>query len=184
MNWIELLKNPQISRILDENQGEDTAKLALKWAGKKDLPVTFLLTQIKARQIAAKKLPDWHKIKTVLYPDKIALEQCSSTLAAKNKQKFIPKGRVADLTGGLGIDSLAFAKIANSVVYVEPNEERALLATHNFREMSITNIEIRRSTAEEFLNTLSLNAFDLIYPSINKNITVKSVIIAAFKIFK
>ena len=163
MNWIELIKNPEISRILAENEGADTAKLALKWAGKKDLPVNFLLTQITGRKIAAKKLPDWHQVKSVIYPDKTALEQCSSTLAALNKQKFIPKGRIADLTGGLGVDSMAFAKVSNSVVYVEPNEERLIFATHNFHELGINNVDFQRNTAEEFLNKLDVNEFDLIY---------------------
>ncbi len=163
MNWIELIKNPEISQILAENEGADTAKLALKWAGKKELPVSFLITQISGRKIAAKKLPDWHQVKTIIYPDKTALEQCSSKLAAQNKQKFIPKGRIADLTGGLGVDTAAFAKISNSVVYVEPNTSRILYATHNFDALGLHNIEFQHSTAEDFVVNLSPNEFDLIY---------------------
>jgi 16S rRNA G966 N2-methylase RsmD len=163
MNWIELIKNPEIRRILAENEGSDTAKLALKWAGKKDIPVNFLLTQIAGRKIAAKKLPDLYKIDSIIYPDKTALEQCSSTLAAQNKQRFIPKGRVADLTGGLGIDSISFAKASNSVVYIEPNEDRLKIAIHNFKELGLQNVDFQNSTAEEFLKNLKTKEFDLIY---------------------
>lgn len=163
MNWIELIKNPEIGRILAENEGADTAKLALKWGGKKDFPTTFLLTQLTGRKIASKKLPDWHQIKTIIYPDKTALEQCSSTLAANNKQRFIPNGRIADLTGGLGIDSYSFAKVSASVIYVEPNEERLKFATHNFHELGIKNVDFQCNSAEEFIKGLNINEFDLIY---------------------
>lgn len=52
-------------------------------------------------------------------------------------------GRLADLTGGLGVDSWAFAQVFGEVLYNEMRPELAQAATHNFRELGITNITVR-----------------------------------------
>jgi len=50
--------------------------------------------------------------------------------------------RIADLTGGLGVDSAAFAKIAYKVLYNEMNKELAEAARHNFRILGLDNITV------------------------------------------
>ena len=52
-------------------------------------------------------------------------------------------GRLADLTGGLGVDSWAFAQVFEEVLYNEMRPELAQAATHNFRELGLTNITVR-----------------------------------------
>ncbi len=51
--------------------------------------------------------------------------------------------RVADLTGGLGVDSWAFAQVAGEVLYNERQPELAAAAAHNFKELGIKNIRVR-----------------------------------------
>ena len=56
-------------------------------------------------------------------------------------------GKVADLTGGLGVDSWAFSKVSDEVLYNEMNPELAAAARHNFQALGATNIFIRNCEA-------------------------------------
>lgn len=56
-------------------------------------------------------------------------------------------GRIADLTGGLGVDSWAFSEVAEEVLYNEMNPALAAAARHNFKTLGVTNIFIRNSEA-------------------------------------
>lgn len=56
-------------------------------------------------------------------------------------------GRIADLTGGLGVDSCAFSEVAEEVLYNEMNPALAAAARHNFKALGVTNIFIRNSEA-------------------------------------
>ena len=51
--------------------------------------------------------------------------------------------RLADLTGGLGVDSWAFAQVFGEVLYNEMRPELAAAAEHNFRELGLTNVRVR-----------------------------------------
>ena len=50
---------------------------------------------------------------------------------------------IADLTGGLGVDSWAFAQVFDQVLYNEMRPELADAAAHNFRELGAANITVR-----------------------------------------
>lgn len=55
--------------------------------------------------------------------------------------------KIADLTGGLGVDSWAFSKVAKEVLYNEMNPDLAAAARHNFKALGVTNIFIKNSDA-------------------------------------
>ena len=57
------------------------------------------------------------------------------------------RGKVADLTGGLGVDSWAFSEVAEEVLYNELNPGLAAAARHNFKALGVTNIFIKNSEA-------------------------------------
>ena len=57
------------------------------------------------------------------------------------------RGKVADLTGGLGVDSWAFSEVAEEVLYNEMNPALAAAARHNFKALGVTNIFIENSEA-------------------------------------
>lgn len=57
------------------------------------------------------------------------------------------RGKVADLTGGLGVDSWAFSEVAEKVLYNEMNPALAAAARHNFKALGVTNIFIKNSEA-------------------------------------
>lgn len=50
---------------------------------------------------------------------------------------------VADLTGGLGVDSWAFSKVASEVLYNEMQPALASAAEHNFKALGADNVRVR-----------------------------------------
>lgn len=86
------------------------------------------------RKIAG-KIPSWTGLEV---PGSLAFEQCSSERTAAYKLRFVPQGAVvADLTGGLGVDSAAFASCASKVFYYEQNTQLCEAAGRNFQAMNL-----------------------------------------------
>jgi len=52
-------------------------------------------------------------------------------------------GSIADLTGGLGVDSWAFAQVFGQVLYNEMRPELASAASANFQKLGVENIVVR-----------------------------------------
>jgi precorrin-6B methylase 2 len=154
MNWHHWIKDAEIMNLIRTNENEDVAKLALQWHKHSYLPVQWMLQQITGRQIARQKLPEWYANENIVYPDRTALEQCSSTITAVYKRKFAEGERVADLTGGLGVDAWALAGVAEKLLYCEPDPLRFEIAQHNFAMLGLSNVEFLNSTAEKSLPKL------------------------------
>lgn len=53
------------------------------------------------------------------------------------------RGRLADLTGGLGVDAWAFSQAFGEVLYNEMQPGLARAAEHNFRELGVENVTVR-----------------------------------------
>ena len=80
----------------------------------------------------------------------------ASSVSATTKQARL----VLDLTGGLGVDSWAFAQVAERVVYYERDAELAGAAERNFARLGADNIEVRCETVTP---ATELPEADLIY---------------------
>jgi 16S rRNA G966 N2-methylase RsmD len=140
----------------------DVADLVLKFAGKKtDIDVKEAAIQIAALQKIQQKVPEWYRL-DIRFPSVLATEQCSSQATAVYKSRFAQNKTVLDLSGGLGIDTYYFTKMAKSVTYVEPQRVLVQYAERNFKTLAATNITCVESTAEVFLATNTTH-FDLIY---------------------
>ena len=87
----------------------------------------------------------------MVYPSALCAEQCSSSVTARYKAALAGRilgnvpGRIADLTGGLGIDSWAFSSVASEVLYNERDSSLASAAKHNFAELGVRNIRVENS---------------------------------------
>ncbi|MDR2585219.1 MAG: SAM-dependent methyltransferase [Prevotellaceae bacterium] len=128
----------------------------------KGVDVRFAAQQIEARQQNKDKLPQWVARPELIFPSSIACQQASSEETAIYKQRFVKEGdRVIDCTGGMGIDSIAFAYKAAKVIYIEQNESLCKAARHNFGTLGTSNIEVQHGSCIDFLPTLP-NA-DIIY---------------------
>lgn len=96
---------------------------------------------------------------TAFYKASVAASACRAnsnpSLMAENagtqsapEVKSLKKGQkcgfsVADLTGGLGVDSWAFSKVASDVLYNEMQPHLASAAEHNFKALGLDNVQVR-----------------------------------------
>ncbi len=56
--------------------------------------------------------------------------------------------RIADLTGGMGVDCWAFAEVAEEVLYNEMQEGLAKATERNFKELGVENVRFRNCRVE------------------------------------
>jgi 16S rRNA G966 N2-methylase RsmD len=127
--------------------------LALKYKEINGVPIQLILQQIQGKQKSKSKLPSWYSSPSVIFPPALNLEQSSSELTASYKAEIINGNSIADLTGGFGIDSTAFARKFKKVFYVERNKELTEIVNHNLSVFKMSNVEVIRSEAETFLRT-------------------------------
>ena len=128
------------------NAEADIPKLLLsckEWPENKALAVST----IEARQKLRKKVPEWYACTSLIYPNALCAEQCSSSVTADYKaslaKRVIGDGiRIADLSGGLGVDSWAFSKLASEVLYNDRDSGLAEAARHNFAELGVQGIRV------------------------------------------
>lgn len=150
-------------RFLSEHEGDDPARLLLsadRWPG---IDVRRAARLIEGRRKLRDKVPSWHAFPEIDYPDSIALEQCSSEEAARYKQAFVPEGgRIADLTGGLGVDCWMMSRRAATAHYCERDAGRAAAAQHNFAVLGAGNITVHEGDGIAWLEGQP-ERFDLIY---------------------
>lgn len=112
---------------------------------------------------AASKLPQIFANETATLPDSSVVEQASGELTATYVASFVGEGdTVADLTGGLGVNSYHFSQRAKKVFCIEIDEKRAEALKHNFEEAGVKNIEVIHSDAIEWLKKTA-NSFDFVY---------------------
>ena len=114
-----------------------------------------------------RKLPSWSGV-SVEIPQSINFQQCSGEIAARYKASLVASGaRVADLTGGLGVDSWAFSQVASAVWY---NERDAVLRDavgRNFAALGVSNVAFNcfdiSPDASDWQEALKAFAPDVVY---------------------
>lgn len=128
----------------------------------------WMLQQVEGRQRTADKLPTFASIDDWWYPVRLSCEQCSSEQTARYKHSllhhYLPsRGRMVDLTGGYGVDTLFMSAYFASCDYVEQNAELCRIMQHNapISASKDTTIAIHNTTAETFLS--SAGQYDLIF---------------------
>lgn len=121
--------------FITEHSNDDINELRLKYSGKShlmDFPIEFALLQIEARRKSRKKIPTFLENRHFIFPDTLASEQASNEAIARFHASLIPSGSsVLDLTAGLGIDDLTFAKHGLRVTACEINYIKAEALSHN-----------------------------------------------------
>ncbi len=145
----EHLNNPHPERLLLS---------AARYPG---VPVAEAVTQIQALQKLRDKAPAWFNT-ALRFPPRLSIEQASSGFTAAFKASLVEGKTMADLTGGLGIDTHAFSQYFNNVVYLDQNPQLVELARHNFAVLGADNVEVLEDEAGAFLKK-NTQHFDLIY---------------------
>ena len=159
------MADQKFKEFIIAHETESPAELMLHRDRWPDIDMGLAVRCIRGRQTARHKLPLWYAEPGLLYPQSLSLEQCSSQATALYKQRFVHSGdRVADLTGGLGVDSWSLSQSAASVDYFERSEELCACARHNFTALYRNNITVHHAkTTPEMLSGIPSDSYGLIY---------------------
>ncbi len=159
---------------------DDTTRLILdrnKWP---EIDMDLAVNCIESRRKLRGKVQEWYDEPMLIFPYKLSAEQCSSSATAGYKAELATRisavdhpstdtkttdFRIADLTGGLGVDSWFFSKVAKEVLYNEMQPKLHEAAIHNFKILKASNITCTCSTAEPGKTSEILDGFkpDIIY---------------------
>lgn len=161
------MANNLTEQFIRNNLTADVRTLALS-AHPDGVDMQYALTQISGWQAARVKIPLWAATGGIVYPKHLSLEQCTSQYIAQYKASFIEgllgSGfKMADITGGMGVDCFFISRSASKVYYNEMSDQLCDCARANFKALGRPEIEINCGTAEEFVTSLAPDSLDLIY---------------------
>lgn len=165
----------KLRNFILEHSADDTDKLLLgsnKWP---EVDVKCAVNCIISRRKLNGKVQEWYDCTSLLYPNTLSAEQCSSSATAKFKASVVlsavspadapanadcrlVRQSVADLTGGLGVDSWAFAKAGAKVLYNEMDPSIYASALHNFKELGLSASEDRDKSSDIICRNFELKS--------------------------
>ena len=154
-------------QFIRDNLTADVRTLALS-AHPAGVDMQYALTQISGWQAARLKVPLWAATEGIVYPRHLSLEQCTSQYIAQYKatavEQLLGKNlKMADITGGFGVDCFFISRSASKVYYNEMSAELCDCARINFKALGRQEIEINCGTAEDYIAGLTPDSLDLIY---------------------
>jgi 16S rRNA G966 N2-methylase RsmD len=161
------MSNNLTEQFIREHLTADVRTLALS-AHPDGVDMQYALTQISGWQAARSKVPLWAATEGIVYPKHLSLEQCTSQYIAQYKASFIESllgsgFKMADITGGFGVDCFFISRAASKVYYNEMSAELCDCAHANFKALERPEIEINCGTAEDYISHLEPDSLDLIY---------------------
>ncbi len=151
----------RLAEFVSQHISDDTARLILDRAKWPDVDMDLAVNCIESRRKLRGKVQEWYDNPALVFPYKLSAEQCSSTATARYKTSLAKRiaslsltgspessFRIADLTGGLGVDSWLFSRNASEVLYNEMQPKLCEAAIHNFEALGINNIYCSCAKAE------------------------------------
>jgi hypothetical protein len=130
---------------------DEVTTLALQAKRYPHLPLAELVAQIKARQKAKVKLPQWFANPQLIFPSALSVEQCSSETTALLKASLISGESLLDLTGGMGVDIAYMSQQVSHATYLEQQADLATLTAHNLNLLGIQNVTCLAENSIEWL---------------------------------
>ena len=169
----DLTLNDATRQFITAHRQDDVRQLALHYHGKADINLSFAIQQIQGWQTAVEKLPSWATEEETRYPPHLSMEQCSSELTASYKAQLLEQAmkrqqrtptattqhplRLADLTGGFGVDFTVMARSlcaeGQTAWYVEHHADLCDIVRHNLTVLGVT-AKVINCSAEETLHRL------------------------------
>ena len=179
----------RLTEFVIKHLNDDTSRLILDRGKYPGIDIDLAVSCIESRRKLRGKVQEWYEKEGMIFPLKLSAEQCSSSATGKYKAELaerIVKGfldslrslemteeqsasgnrewTIADLTGGLGVDSWFFSQKASKVIYCEMQEALCKAATHNFRILHAENIIVNNlMITSESCRMLAEHAPDIIY---------------------
>ena len=146
----------RLTQFVSEHINDDTTRLIMNRSKWPEIDIDLAVNCIESRRKLKGKMQEWCDEPRLIFPRRLSAEQCSSSATGAYKAEFasriIPNFKLADLTGGLGVDSWFFSKKASQILYCEMLPELCNAAEHNFEVLRASNITVRNvavSTSSE-----------------------------------
>ena len=165
--------------FVNAHKDEDTARLLLSASRYPSIDMPAAVQQIEGLRTAREKWPGLLACKEFLYPPRLNREQASSEAVAERRVEACLEDlsldthhvadpstlHVADLTGGMGIDTIAFAHVCHEVEYVERDVMLCSLAESNFKSLGLNNVRVHQADCIEWLHEQAAQqvVFDIIF---------------------
>ncbi|WP_435139411.1 THUMP-like domain-containing protein [Formosa sp. A9] len=153
--------NTEVQYFINENLNTIAASILLKKPPFEYLDTRDIIEQIEAKKRCFKKLPSWYHTPGIYYPNKLNIEQTSSEITANYKAALISGNSIIDITGGFGVDCLAFSKHFDQVTHCEINEDLSKIVAHNYTQLN-ANIKTIATDGLAYLKATN-ETFDWIY---------------------
>ena len=132
-----------------QHEADDPIRLLLARDKYPEVDIDLAVTTLEVRRKLRTKVPEWYAVPSLVYPFRLSGEQCSSSETARYKAMVCGSSlRIADLTGGMGVDAWAFAQVAKEVLYNEMQVELVRATELNFRELGVENVRFRNGRVE------------------------------------
>jgi len=161
------MANNLTEQFIRDHLTADVRTLALS-AHPDGVDMQYALTQISGWQAARTKVPLWAATDGIVYPQHLSLEQCTSQYIAQYKATFVEgflgsDFKMADITGGLGVDCFFISSSAARTCYNEMSADLFDCARVNFKALGRPEIEISCDSAEDFISRQQPDSLDFIY---------------------
>lgn len=153
-------------KFTEEHQEDDVTKLILnrdKWP---EIDIELAVNTIVSRRKLKGKVDDWAEHPDLIFPLTLSAEQCSSQVTGIYKANLAEKiarfskqdslggnsesnistrtssqdWTIADLTGGLGVDTWYFSQKASKVLYNEMQESLYQATKYNLERLGVHNV--------------------------------------------
>lgn len=155
----------KILRFADEHRDDDPLKLLLKQDKYPEIDLRLVAQQLEGRRQAWVKWPTLARCAAYFYPPKLNREQSSSERTARYKGEIFARlGCVsfADLTGGMGIDTLFLSEKAQGGEYYEEDAWLCALARHNFAALGLGCVSVHQGDSMAAMAAGEGRCYDLI----------------------
>lgn len=159
-----LILKEEVQSFIHQDEFRDPHKITLGKSPFDGVSTVELAQQIDSRQRSKQKLPTWYQCKGIYYAPKVSIEQSSSEIAAKYKADIVgPAHTLADLTGGMGVDSFYFSKNIDRIFHCEILNDLSIIAQQNHQQLGANNITHINRNGLEWLAEQDDMSLDVVY---------------------
>lgn len=165
--------NTDVQDFISANLNTETHSVSLAKSPFASVSSKELAEQIDGKKRCEHKLSLWFQTGGIYYPQKLAIEQSSSEIAARYKSNLIRGDEIIDLTGGFGVDTFFFALTAKHVTHCELSRELSDISSYNSEILGV-KINYMNTDGLEFIKS-SDKKFSTIYIDPSRRINSKKV---------
>ena len=170
--------NVETKQFISENIDKDIHQLAFLANRFPLVDFPLAIRQINGKQKIRNKIPRFYNNENILYPVQLSLEQSSSETTAIYKSTLCEGDKLADLTGGFGVDCCFMASHFQEVVYVERQAELCELSRNNFQALGVNHVKVINEQTEKYLSEMMQADWIFIDPARRSSVGKKVVLLS------